>query len=232
MIFPASCMLFLQFRHLDFRLQTPDPRTMKMVFDLCSYAMRHALCYFQANPWSVFKASSAFAHNSSYVSASKYSNPNCAKKLDASCDDLVNNRFARIYETFLISLPSPLWWGKVRMGVDVLDHLPPPPESSPTAGGGDVFWLNWGSTPRYLLFLCTLTLFSPLRLMSEVFGLLSESKFTGGFSLFPFQSFALIFPIAKRIFRRFESLKSPKSLDNDSNNFSSNICIYPYMSHC
>jgi hypothetical protein len=32
-----------------------------------------------------------------------------------------------------------------RRGVDVLD-LPPPPESSPTVGGGTIFWLNWGLT--------------------------------------------------------------------------------------
>jgi hypothetical protein len=31
------------------------------------------------------------------------------------------------------------------MGVDLLD-LTPPPESSPTVGGGTIFWLNWGST--------------------------------------------------------------------------------------
>ena len=30
------------------------------------------------------------------------------------------------------------------MGVDVLDLLPPPPEFSPTVGGGTNFWLNWG----------------------------------------------------------------------------------------
>jgi hypothetical protein len=44
---------------------------------------------------------------------------------------------------FLISSPSPLWWGKGGMGVDVLD-FPPPPESSPTVGRGAIFWLNWG----------------------------------------------------------------------------------------
>ena len=47
-------------------------------------------------------------YEKAFKAAMRIYDPNCAKKLDASCDDLVNNRFARIYETFLISLPSPL----------------------------------------------------------------------------------------------------------------------------
>ena len=54
--------------------------------------------------------------------------------------------------SYLISFPLMMGEGKdgrrlreplARRGVDVLD-LSPPPESSPTVGGGTIFWLNWG----------------------------------------------------------------------------------------
>jgi len=55
---------------------------------------------------------------------------------------LSNNSFAPYINCFLSHLLPPYDGGRLRMGVDVLDL--PPPESSPTVGGGTYFWLIWG----------------------------------------------------------------------------------------
>jgi len=48
--------------------------------------------------------------------------------------------------SYLISFPLMMGEGKDgRRGVDPWT-FPPPPESSPTVGGGTIFLLNWGIT--------------------------------------------------------------------------------------
>jgi hypothetical protein len=42
--------------------------------------------------------------------------------------------------------------GEGRDGGGCLGPCPPPPESSPTVGGGSDFWLNWGSKLFQALF--------------------------------------------------------------------------------
>ena len=49
--------------------------------------------------------------------------------------------YINIVVSYLISFP--LVMGEGGEGVDVQD-LSPPSESSPTVGGGTIFWLNWG----------------------------------------------------------------------------------------
>ena len=56
------------------------------------------------------------------------------------------------------------------IGVDVL-LLSPPPDSSPTEGGGIYFWLNWGRTNEEWtrLFILFAVLFSPVLLWAHGF---------------------------------------------------------------
>ena len=60
------------------------------------------------------------------------------KERHVSHRNVVQQWFCILSWLFLISSPSPYDGGKGRMGVDLLD-LSPPPESSPTVGGGTIF---------------------------------------------------------------------------------------------